>query len=154
MPIDVLFEAKKLEPFALIGELVFEEKFLGIVDNFPTRRRPVPFESVELFNGNDKTLRVLVRDQDQNIIDLTDASAKLTVKEEKGGVIIFQKGTDAPAEAQIGAADEGEVFFFIVPADTSALDIRQYVFDAEVVLSNGKRYTVLEGVLNLRQTVG
>ena len=43
---------------------------------------------------------------------------------------------------------------YLVPADTSALDIRQYVFDVRVTLATGKVYTVLDGTIDLQQPVG
>jgi uncharacterized protein YlzI (FlbEa/FlbD family) len=46
------------------------------------------------------------------------------------------------------------MFFYLVPADTVSLEIRQYVYDVKVTLLTGKKYTVLEGVINLLEPVG
>jgi len=150
---EVFFDPDKLNTFDLLGELVRENKFVGIVTNFP-RRRKVPFEVIDLFADDDRTIRVFVKDTDLNIVDLTGAICVFSVKETKEDTsFVFQKSSAVPAEGMIGAADEGEVFFFIVPADTVSLGIRQYVWDVRVELSNGKTYTVLTGTLNLLQPV-
>ena len=50
MAVEVLYELQKLEPFELIGELVYETKLTGLIDNFPTRRSAMPYEKIELIS--------------------------------------------------------------------------------------------------------
>jgi len=154
--VQVLYDPTQLHPGELTGILTSETKLCGIVNDRPLRwrRSKVPFEKIELYADNDRTLRVFIKDGDLNIIDLTGATLVLTVKVTKDGTVVFTKSTANPTEGQIGAADEGEAFFYIVPSDTATLDIRQYVYDIEVTLSSGKKYTVLEGILDLLQPVG
>jgi len=155
--VQVLYDPTKLHPGELMGVLVAETQLCGIINDHPIRWRKnkVPYEKIEIYADNDRTLRVFIKDGDLNIINLTGATLVLTVKETKNSTsTTFTKSTANPSEGQIGAADEGEAFFFIVPSDTASLDIRQYVYDVEVTLSSGKKYTVLEGILDLLQPVG
>ena len=114
----------------------------------------MPFETIELYAGNNRTLRVYVKDDNLDVINVTGATGVLTVKKTKDSSAEFTKSTAIPAQGQIRSPDQGEMLFYIVPADTANLDVRQYVFDVKVTLSTGKAYTVLEGIINLQQPVG
>ena len=151
----VLYDASQLHPDDLTGELTSETRVCGIVNNYPVGRRAVPYEEIQLYAGSNRTLRVFVKTPDLNIVDLTGALGVMTVKTDKdAAVALIAKHTNVPAEGQIGAANQGEMFFYLVPADTSSLDIRQYVFDVRVTLSGGKTYTVLDGTIDLQKPVG
>jgi hypothetical protein len=139
----------------LLGILTKESQFLGIINNYPLRRTAVPYETMELYAGNKRRIRVYIKDPDLNIINLTGALCVFSFRQRKGGPIVFQKHTNVPAEGMIGSADQGECFFFILPTDTVKLDIAQYVFDVSVTLTGGDGpYTTVEGVINLLQPVG
>ena len=154
MPV-VLFDPTSLHPDDLTGILFSEVQMCGIVNNYPVGRHAVPFQPVDLFANNDRTFRVFVKTPDLNIVNLTGAQGILTVKTDKSAISpVFQKSTMVGTQGAIGSPDQGEMFFYIVPADTANLEIRQYVFDVKTILSTGKAYTVLEGVLNLDQPVG
>lgn len=153
MAIEVLYDASSLPECDLVGILVAETQLCGIVNNCPLRRRAVPYYPMDLYANNDRRLRVYIRNGDLDIIDLTGATCLFTVKLTKDGSIVIQKSTAVAGEGQIGAADEGECFFYIEPSDTASLDITQYVFDVQVTLNDGNKYTTVEGVLNLLQPV-
>jgi len=150
-----LYDASQLHPDDLMGELVSETRMCGVVNNYPIGRAAVPYEEIQIYASNNRTLRVFVKTPDLNIVILTGAVGVLSVKTDKSApTALITKRTNVPAEGQIGAADQGEMFFYLVPADTAALDIRQYVFDVRVTLLSGKVYTVLEGVIDLQKPVG
>jgi len=151
MPI-VLYDASKLHPDDLNGILVSEKILCGIVNNYPIGRTAVPFESIDMYANNDRTIRVFVKTPDWNIVDLFGATGVLTIKQNKEDTVaIISKSTAVPVQGEIGSSDEGEMFFYLVPLDTNALTIRQYVYDIKVTLSNGKKYTIAEGVINLQK---
>ena len=153
MPV-VLYDTTSLHPDDLTGILESETQMCGTLSTYP-RRLIVQTECIEAYANRDRTYRVFVKTPDLNIVNLTGATGIFTVKMAKGSVTpSILKSTDVSGEGQIGSPDQGEMFFYLVPADTVNLDIRQYVFDIKVVLSDGKAYTVLEGVLNLQQPVG
>jgi len=154
MGIEALYDMTKMHPYDLGGILTLENKMCGIASGYPARRGIVPFETIELYAGNNRTLRVYVKDDNLDVINVTGATGVLTVKKTKDSSAEFTKSTAIPAQGQIGSPDQGEMLFYIVPADTANLDVRQYVFDVKVTLSTGKAYTVLEGIINLQQPVG
>jgi len=154
MPIEVLYAASRMPICDLVGIVTAETQLCGVINNCPLRRRAVPFYNIDLYQNNDRRLRVYIRDGNLNIINLTGATVVLTVKASKSDTVpVIQKSTAVPAEGLIGAADEGECFFYIVPADTASLEICQYVYDVRVLLDDGNSYTTVEGTLNLLQPV-
>ena len=115
----------------------------------------MPFEPMDIYANNDRTLRVYVKTPDLNIVNLTGAQGLLTVKTDKEATAsVIAKTTASGPQGAIGSPDQGEMFFYIVPADTASLSIRQYVYDVKVTLATGKKYTVIEGVINLIDPVG
>lgn len=140
-------------PLAFNGLLVWKEEFTGYTDNYP-RRTNMPYETFYMYAGDDRTMIVYVKDKDQNPIDLTDAVAVMTWKTSKdAAAATLTKTTATAAQGAIGAADNGEIYFYLIPDDTNSLTIRQYVWSVKVTLTNGKVYTVLDGVVNLSQPV-
>lgn len=140
-------------PDELVGELVWQEKFLAFIDAYPRRTRVV-FQNLTLYAGNDKTYVIYVKDRDLNEVDVTGATGVFTMKEAKGDTsAVVTKSTANAGEGEIGAGNHGEIYFYLEPDDTKDLDIRQYVFDMKVILANGNVYTVLEGTINLTQPV-
>jgi hypothetical protein len=114
----------------------------------------VPFQNIEIYQANDRQLRFYARDANLDIVDLTGATCVFSVKENKSsGSFSIQKSTAVSGEGAIGSADQGEAFFYLVPADTSGLSTGQYWFDVKVTLSDTKVYTTVEGYLNLLDPV-
>jgi hypothetical protein len=154
MSLEVFYSTASLPQCDLYGIVEVEQKLCGIINNCPLRRRAVPFLTIDLFRDNDRRLRFFARDADLNIVDLTGATCIFSVKESKSATsFVLQKSTANAGEGMIGSADEGEAFFFIEPTDTVALDAGQYVYDVQVILSDGKQYTSVEGYLNLKLPV-
>lgn len=111
--------------------------------------------SIDVYAGSNRTLRVYITDPDLKIVNLTGATGVFTVKEDKSDLFpTIQKSTAIAGQGQIGSPDQGEMFFFLVPEDTEDLDIQQYVYDVRLILPSGKSYTVMEGLINLLQPVG
>ena len=114
----------------------------------------MPYVKFDLYAGSNRRLRVYIKTGDLQIVDLTGATCIFTMRDTKDDPIVIQKSTANPTEGMIGAADEGEAFFFLVPSDTDALNICQYVFDVSVTLASGEIYkSTVEGVINLLQPV-
>ena len=154
MPI-VLYDASQLHPDDLNGILESETQLYGLINNYPVGRSAVPFEPMDIYANNDRTLRVYVKTPDLNIVNMTGAQGLLTVKTDKDATAsVITKTTASGTQGAIGSPDQGEMFFYIVPADTVSLSIRQYVYDVKVTLATGKKYTVMEGVINLLDPVG
>jgi len=141
-------------PETLECELNWSETLICTIDRTKEKSDMV-LQSLSLFAGNDKTYVCYVKDRCLSAIDLTGAIGVLTAKMSKDdSVAVFQKRTDVAGEGEIGAANKGEMYFYLVPADTSTLETgRQYVFDIKVQVGSGKVYTVAEGTILLKQPV-
>jgi len=149
------YDIDKLHPFDLTGILVYEDVFNGVLDNFELPGgRTVPYEVIDLVQGDNRTVKVYVKDRNMDIVNLAGATAWFAARMTADGSNVIQKSTANPSQGQIGAADEGEILFYIVPSDTNQLAIRQYLWYVNVMLQNGKSYTVVNGVLNLLSVVG
>ena len=154
MAIEVLFPPGSIPVGDITGILVAETQMYGVINNKPLRRCAVPYESIDLYKGNKRRLRVYIRDGDLNIVNLTGATAYLTVRHTKDSAVLISKSTAISGQGTIGSPDQGEIFFYLVAADTSALDVAQYVWDVAVYLTGGDGpYTTVEGVINLHQAV-
>lgn len=110
-----------------------------------TASNMLPENSVTVIRGSSKTLELTVTDANGTAVDLTDARVVMTVKckvEDRDWLI--QKTTDDALQAVITAPRSGIARIFLVPADTQNLDPKQYVFDVWTVLSNGRRFAVVQ----------
>lgn len=156
---DVFYKSNDpTEPWELKGELQYNVTWCGYIDVLPvrlTRKVPdVPYYYLDIYAANNKQIQVYVKDKNLNVINLAGARAVLTVRKTKDSPVLFRKDTANPTEGQIGSPNWGEIYFYIVPADTSGLDAdEQYVFDVRVQVASEKVYTVLEGAINLRKPV-
>lgn len=148
----VIYDTSQLHPGELTGIWVPETQMCGTVNYFVSTSggKNVPHYKVDLYINNDRTLRVFIKDEDLNIVDLTGTTLVLSVRKNEGDTPVFTKSTANASEGAIGAADEGECFFYIVPSDTASLE-GQYIFDVSLTTTATKVYTVLEGILNLLQ---
>lgn len=127
----------------------------GVVNNYPMRRCAIPFDIVSFYRNERRRFRIYIRDYANSAVNLTGAVCKMTIRRGKDGPVTALKSTDVAGDGQIGSPDQGEAFFYIVPEDTSNLDVEdQYVFDVSVSLSGGEGpYTVAEGIINLLSSV-
>ena len=153
--LDVFYNIDDMHPFDLNGVLVYENTYDGLVNNIPSNKvKKVPFENLFVTQGDDRTLRIYVKDPNNEVINLTGATALLTFRESsRSADSSIELSTDISAEGMIGSADRGEIFFFLIPDNTDTLELRQYVWDCRVTLSSGKTYTVLNGVMDLGNSV-
>jgi hypothetical protein len=153
MSVEVFYDPDKIHPQDINGIVVIEERYFGIVNNLPNRRIDVPQYVLDIFRGNNRTIRAFMRDPNGDVINTTGSVGIFTAKATKDSATTsIQLRTDVSGEGQIGAGDDGELIFYFVPTTTDSLDIRQYVFDITLEIS-GSTYTTTEGRMNLKQTV-
>ena len=146
------YKNEHLHPFDLTGYAVFQTVATGIVNPYEWNGRcRMPAENFSMYRGNDRTVRVFAKTPDLDIVDLTGAVGIMTLRDRKGDTVLLTRATNVVEQGEIGAADEGEMLFYFAPADTASMEIRQYAFDVTVTLSGGKRYTILEGVMELKE---
>ncbi len=135
------------EPEIFNGTLISREIFEISLDRF-ARINPMIYQSLFLYSNNSKEYVIYVKDRNLVPIDLTGASAKMTFRATKSNPNIALELTGT-----IPVPTQGEVRFNVLPSDTETLEIRQYVFDVQITTAASKIYTVLEGVLTLKQSV-
>ena len=135
------------EPENLHAELNYRQIFEVVIDHTFSRTQPMLFQPLFLYAGNSKEYICLVQDRDLVPIDLTGATGVMTFKQTKDSPILFQL-TGVPS-----LPAQGEIRFNMLPANTVALAPRQYAFDITITTASNKKYTVLEGVLTLKQPV-
>lgn len=102
--------------------------------------------TIEVYRGQSKTFELTIKDSTNAAVDLTGASIYFTVKKEvTDTVAIISKTTDDPLQAEILAPNtDGKARIYLIPSDTSVLDVGDYLFDIWVQLSSGKRYPIVE----------
>jgi len=109
----------------------------------------------EIFRGDDKTLEVVVKDQDGNVVDITGSSIRCTVKEHETDPDTeakISKSSDTPSEITLTDPTQGKFEVYFVPTDTDNL-LGDYVYDIQIETSAGKKYTVLKGFFKVKMDV-
>ena len=96
--------------------------------------------------GSTIALRLTVKDQDGQAVDLTGATAHLRVRPDPKAAPVITKSSPASgivlASPQTGAT-KGQCTATIGPADTAALEPGDYVWDAWIVTAGGDRHAVV-----------
>jgi hypothetical protein len=131
----------------LKGIVVSETAMRGEVNRYNEGGR-MPKYKVDLAKGNNRTLRIFVEDENLDAYNVTGCVLVLTARKTKTASAVIIKSTAVAAQGAIGAANKGECFFYMLPADTATLS-GQYLFEIKLTTQEAKVYTVLTGVLNL-----
>jgi len=106
--------------------------------------------AIEFYKGDDKMIRVYVKDENMDIINLNGAEAKFYLSyNSKSENYIFRKTTADYTQGIVRTPEKGEIVFFINSEDTADLPVDQYFYQVIVTLSNGNRYTVVSANMNL-----
>lgn len=112
-----------------------------------------PETLISMYRGDTHSVVCAVTTTDDDdvttIVNLTGASAKLTVKakgSDSANVLQKTAAINSPATAGVLQVD-------IVPADTSGLTPSVYVYDIQVMTAAAKVYTVVRGTFELKEDV-
>lgn len=104
----------------------------------------LPENSLSITRGTSKTIELIVTDCAGKAANLTGAKVVLTVKDTSSAQTpLIQKNSDFPAQAEITFPRLGKARFYMFPADTQTLALKQYTFDVWVILASGERYAVV-----------
>lgn len=137
------------EPEIIEGELNYKDIIQCPIDRTGERSDMI-FKNLSMFAGNNKTWVCYVKDRWLNPINIYGGVGIMTVKNEKSDVTpLIQKSTNMTGQGAIGSSEQGEMYFYFVPVDTTNLEEKQYVFDIKLEI-NSKVYTVAEGVIGIQ----
>ena len=105
-------------------------------------------QSLSVYQGNSRTLRVTVYDENGDLEDLTGSTAYFTVRQKViSTATVIAKVSTTPADITIlpQTGDTlGQFDVNLVPADTNALPVdAPFTYDVWVELASGDRYTVV-----------
>lgn len=114
-----------------------------------------PKNGLILVRGASKTLKLTVTAPDDTPFDLTGGKVIFTVKSRVDDERpILQKTSAVGAEAAIISAKGGTAEVYIVPVDTKALQVKQYVFDVWVTFTSPTRQYQVIATTNLDLVAG
>lgn len=101
--------------------------------------------NLSIVSGDNKTYRLTLQeyiDGTATAINLTGGSVLFTVKESCDDTsATIQKNSDVVGEITLVTPASGIVDVFLVPADTSSLTAKVYVFDVQATISSGEVIT-------------
>ncbi len=92
------------------------------------------------------------KDEDGNAIDLTGASAKMQVRDVKGGSKLAVTLT-SPSGGIIINGSLGKLTVTLTPTQTNKLFYPKSVYDIMVIDSNANKIKLLEGFMTLNRSV-
>ena len=92
------------------------------------------------------------KDSDGNAIDLTGASAKMQVRDAKGGTKLAVTLT-SPSGGIVIDQPNGKLTIKMTPTQTNKLFYPKSSYDVMVVDSNGNKIKLLEGFMMLNRSV-
>ena len=92
------------------------------------------------------------KDENDNVIDLTGASAKMQVRDVKGGSKLAVTLT-SPSGGIVINGSLGKLTVTLTPTQTNKLFYPKSVYDIMVVDSNGNKIKLLEGFMTLNRSV-
>ena len=103
-------------------------------------------QNIEIYRGDDRTFKVVCKDENDAVVNITGAAIKFSVKEKiSDATYKVEKSSAQASEISITDGSNGEYEIYLVPADTQSLDIGSYEYDSELTTSGGKVYTVVRG---------
>ena len=115
----------------------------------------LPENALLVTRGTSKTLQLFVSEshsgpefedgrRHRRPVDLTGARLLFTVKRRlEDPRPLFQKTSDSGSQIEIINAKAGLAQIYLLPEDTQYLEVRDYLFDAWVVLASGSRLVVI-----------
>jgi len=101
-------------------------------------------QTIEITNGEDKTINIAVEDESGVPVDITNGKLIFTVKDNtEESLIQIQKTTDTPGEIDFVDAANGLADLFLIPADTENIRHGDYAFDLWLEEVGGERRNIV-----------
>lgn len=108
--------------------------------------------NIEFKAGKNYDIKLTYRDNNGVAISITGATGKL----------VFQKTLSSPSASgtvtAVLGSGTGEIEYKFVPADSSSLlaaekNFETYMYEAEMTLTSGETYTLIEGTLTITRAI-
>lgn len=124
------------------------------LDGIITEEGPVAQrQNVEIYRGDNRTFKIIAKDADGAVVNITGATAIFSVKKKLiDAAYIFQKTTANPAQISITEPTDGELEVYILPADTQEETPGDYEYDCQLTTS-GNVYTIVIGRFKIHSEV-
>ena len=97
--------------------------------------------------GDSREYRLEVTDENENVVNITGATVRFTVKENisDSDPGAFQLTSATPAQITIDDGGNGKARIFVTNANTQDLEIKRYLYDVQVQPASGGVKTVVSG---------
>jgi hypothetical protein len=149
------YNESKVKAFNLQGTIERVVRLSGFLEAPANRIYGMSTNSIDLFQGDSRILRVSVKDQDMNAVNLNGGYAILYISERsKSTSYLIRKSTANFSQGAITDPANGEVSLYLTSADTASLPAGQYFYLIHVYLATGDKYTVLKGLINISFDIG
>ena len=109
-------------------------------------------KNFEVYQNATFSFVVEYKDENENAIDLTGASAKMQVRDVKGGTKLAVTLT-SPSGGIVMNGSLGKLTVTLTPTQTNKLFYPKSVYDIMVVDSNANKIKLLEGFITLNRSV-
>ncbi len=121
---------------------------------------PTEDNKITLFSGDDRTISLSVNKSNVSPQSVAGAKIWLTAKSDvavaDSGALLQKRNTAAggsDSEILVTDAANGQIQIFLVPADTESAAAAIYAYDVQVVLSSGKKHTIVRSRLVIEEDV-
>jgi hypothetical protein len=149
----VILNIERLNTADYIGICESSLDFNGYTET-PKGRDNMRTEDITMATGENKTIRVFVKDKSLNVLNIAGATSYFTIKNSSDtSSVLLQKSTAIAGQGEIGVAANGEIIFYFTPDDTKDMSATQYVYDVLLVKADGKKYEVLKGKFTLEKMI-
>lgn len=113
---------------------------------------------ITMYKGDNYTAEVTVVDENGSAVNITGSGVIFTVRPslDSADITFQRKNLAAGGDAtQIEMTDPANGVFklYIVPANTSGITSKTYVYDFQVTLATGEVYTVIQSTLEIEEDV-
>ncbi len=142
----------------LLGQVINVETLAGQVINLETlegRWDLMLIHNTSIPRGDSREYRLEVTDENGNVVDLTGATIRFTVKKlnsvaDPGE---FQLTSAVAAQITLDDPGNGKARIFVTNTQTQDLEIRSYIYDVQVQPASGGVKTVVSGSFSVTEDV-
>jgi hypothetical protein len=140
--------------------LLLGQRVIGVVKE-EGKLMSVEGNKITMYLRDDRTLLVEVNYENGDPVDLTDAKLWFTVKQKATdpdeNAVVYKRniaagGSDTQFKV-VNPPTSGQAQVYLVPGDTDLVNPGVYSYDIQVILANGKTYTVTRDQIIFKEDV-